>query len=164
MQQPIPLYFKYWGKASKEDGSYHLLPFHCLDVVAVADVWLQQSSVILKQTAVQTGVTEAEAKSILLFFIALHDLGKFDARFQEFLPNLRVQLQSDDYEVDSEPYQHGSYGYLHFQQEFFDSDAMKAVAGHHGFCDTTIRYFEPDADEYSSSGRNAIVGWIMQRS
>ena len=28
-----PSYFKYWGKASKnEDGSfsYHLLPYHCL--------------------------------------------------------------------------------------------------------------------------------------
>lgn len=140
-------YFKYWGKASKEDGRYHLLPYHCLDVVAVADVWLQQSSVILRQTAVQIGATKSEAKSILLFFIALHDLGKFDARFQAFVPDLRIKLQSDEYEVEPESYQHGSCGYLQFQQEFFDSDAMKAVAGHHGFCDTTIHYFEPDADE-----------------
>ncbi|MES9940168.1 MAG: HD domain-containing protein [Candidatus Thiodiazotropha sp. 6PLUC2] len=27
-------YFKYWGKASREDDSYHLLPYHCLDVAA----------------------------------------------------------------------------------------------------------------------------------
>ena len=30
------LYYQYWGKASKEDNSYHLLPYHCLDVAAVA--------------------------------------------------------------------------------------------------------------------------------
>lgn len=154
-------YFKYWGKASKEDGRYHLLPYHCLDVIAVADIWLQRSSVILKQTAIQVSVLESEAKSILLFFIALHDLGKFDARFQEFLPDLRIKLQSDDYEVEPESYQHGSYGYLHFQQELFDSDTMKAVAGHHGFCDTTIRYFEPDADEeLIEQDKKARKQWI----
>jgi len=36
----IPDYFKYWGKAEKaEEGKparYHLLPYHCLDVAAVA--------------------------------------------------------------------------------------------------------------------------------
>ncbi len=31
-------YFKYWGKAKASDEtgpSYHLLPYHCLDVVLV---------------------------------------------------------------------------------------------------------------------------------
>jgi len=154
-------YFKYWGKAFKEDGSYHLLPYHCLDVVAVADIWLLHSRVILNQSAAQLGVQESEAKAVLLFFIALHDLGKFDARFQAFIPNLRSSLQGDEYEVEPEPYQHGSMGYLHFKKEFFDSDAMKAVAGHHGFCDAGIRYFEPDADEeLIEQDRAARKQWI----
>lgn len=36
----MPNYFRYWGKARKEceEGvPYHLLPYHCLDVAAVAN-------------------------------------------------------------------------------------------------------------------------------
>jgi len=42
-------YFKYWGKAKAEEeggSAYHLLPYHCLDVAAVAYTWWQQSKVI----------------------------------------------------------------------------------------------------------------------
>ena len=50
-------YFKYWGKAQKDEVTgeyqYHLLPFHCLDVVAVADIWLTKSNVLLNQIAKQ---------------------------------------------------------------------------------------------------------------
>lgn len=144
-------YFKYWGKAKKdpehEDDDYHLLVFHCLDVVAVADIWLQRSAILLNQMAAQLDKQQEETKSIILFFIALHDLGKFDARFQEFVPKLRTLLQGDEYEVEPEAYSHGSYGYQHFIREFGESEAMKDVAGHHGYCDLSIRYFEPDADE-----------------
>jgi len=143
----ISLYFKYWGKASKEDDSYHLLPYHCLDVVAVADIWLQQSSVILSQISQQIRQSKEQSKSIVLFFIALHDLGKFDARFQNFKPKLRITLQGDDYEVDDESYSHGSYGNYYFEKEFIESDNMKAVAGHHGFYDESIRFMEPDTDD-----------------
>lgn len=141
------MYFKYWGKASKEDNRYHLLPYHCLDVVAVADSWLQQSPVLLKQISQQSGQSKQQSKAIVLFFIALHDLGKFDARFQNFLPDLRVKLQGDEYEVDDEPYRHGSYGNYYFEKEIIESGNMKAVAGHHGFYDDSIRFMPPDADE-----------------
>jgi len=142
-------YFKYWGKSerSNPNESYHLLPYHCLDVVAVADIWLQKSAVLLKQTSHQIKKSENESKKIILFFIALHDLGKFDARFQNFIPSLRHKLQGDKYEVDDEIYNHGAYGNWYFGEEFFYSDLMKAVAGHHGFCDESIRFIEPDADE-----------------
>ena len=33
-ENKIPSYYRYWGKTAK-DGSYHLLPYHCLDVAAV---------------------------------------------------------------------------------------------------------------------------------
>jgi CRISPR-associated endonuclease/helicase Cas3 len=35
MTKSTPSYYKYWGKADKDTGKYHLLPYHCLDVAAV---------------------------------------------------------------------------------------------------------------------------------
>jgi CRISPR-associated endonuclease/helicase Cas3 len=147
-------YFRYWGKASKnEDGSngsdYHLLPFHCLDVTAVADVWLDESNTLLSQMAEHLNLDKAETKKIILFFILLHDLGKFDARFQNFREDIRQQLQGSEWEVDADEayYSHGSCGYKQFCDMHDTNDAMKAVAGHHGYCDTSFSYYDPDADD-----------------
>jgi CRISPR-associated endonuclease/helicase Cas3 len=149
----IPSYFKYWGKARKvSDGDghdYHLLPYHCLDVAAVVDVWLSESKILLKKISLQLNQSEQETRSIILFFVLLHDFGKFDGRFQNFVEDIRIHLQGDLLEVEPEKYNHGSHGYLHFIQQYAHNDAMKAVAGHHGFCDTSIdrNLLEPDADE-----------------
>lgn len=52
------LYFKYWGKADKsvydELSSFHLLPYHCLDVAAVANVWLQKNNFLQKGFSLQS--------------------------------------------------------------------------------------------------------------
>ena len=62
---------------------YHLLLYHCLDVAAaVADVWWQQSSSIRQRFIGMTGLDEQQTQAWLLFFIALHDYGKFDLRFR----------------------------------------------------------------------------------
>ena len=149
----IPSYFKYWGKAKKDPlqsgADYHLLPYHCLDVAAVADIWLTESRTLLKQIAIQINCLESDAKAIILFYVLLHDLGKFDARFQNYVEEIRVQLQGEEFEVEPEKYAHGSHGYLHFMKSNGHNEAMKAVAGHHGYCDTSIdrNLAEPDADE-----------------
>tara|TARA_R110001606_G_scaffold398291_1_gene576963 strand:- start:855 stop:3278 length:2424 start_codon:yes stop_codon:yes gene_type:complete len=148
-----PSYFKYWGKAKKVSGGsghdYHLLPYHCLDVAAVVEVWLNESGVLLKQISHQISKSEQYTRSIILFFVLLHDLGKFDARFQNFVEEIRILLQGDEFEVESEKYNHGSHGYLHFIQIYDHNEAMKAVAGHHGYCDTSIdrNLLDPDSDE-----------------
>jgi CRISPR-associated endonuclease/helicase Cas3 len=144
--------FRYWGKASKDPNYthlYHLLPYHCMDVAAVADNWLQLSHVLLKHIALSLDKTESEARAIVLFYVLLHDLGKFDARFQNFREDIRASLQGDQYEVEPEKYSHGSHGYLHFIQAYGHNKAMKAVAGHHGYCDTSIDrdLIDPDADD-----------------
>ncbi len=36
MTDSLSSYYRYWGKAEKEGPGYHLLPYHCLDVAAVA--------------------------------------------------------------------------------------------------------------------------------
>lgn len=150
----IPSYFKYWGKAKKDENGedcpdYHLLPYHCLDVAAVADVWLDESNTLLQQVTSYLNVAPKKSKQICLFFILLHDLGKFDARFQNFREDIRQILQGDEWEVDPDPtyYSHGSCGYRQFCEMFDTNDAMKAVAGHHGYCDTSFKYDDPDADE-----------------
>lgn len=149
----VPSYFKYWGKARKDPvtngADYHLLVYHCLDVAAVADVWLSESRVLLKQIAQQISHSEQDTRAILLFYVLLHDLGKFDARFQNFVEDIRIKLQGSEFEVESEKYNHGSHGYLHFIQLYGHNEAMKSVAGHHGFCDTSIdrNLLDPDADD-----------------
>lgn len=74
----------YWGKALKgeKNAPYHLLVYHVLDVAAVAEVWWRHSSVIRQRFNHATGLDEAQTHAWTLFFIALHDYGKWDIRFQ----------------------------------------------------------------------------------
>lgn len=82
--------FEFWGKARKADyqseaeyqAKFHFLPYHCLDVAAVAEVWIAQSPSLIKQFAKRLGCSESEAKAWVLFFVALHDLGKHLPQFQ----------------------------------------------------------------------------------
>ncbi len=171
------LYYKYWGKASSdnEDGAkYHLLPYHCLDVAAVADVWWRQSSSIRHRFIGMTGLNEQQTRGWLLFFIALHDYGKFDLRFQRKAPKA---WQAVNRELSEKPaqlngfeikeYYHGPAGLYWFYQDlkerftsgdgFYaeDNDDWEAwyswlapVVGHHGIVpDEHIK----DSQKYSLS-------------
>ena len=41
-EKELKSYYRYWGKAEKDGPGYHLLPYHCLDVAAVAArVWVE---------------------------------------------------------------------------------------------------------------------------
>ena len=126
-----------------------MLVFHCLDVAAVADVWLEESNTLLAQISSYLNTTQEQAKQICLFFILLHDLGKFDARFQNFREDIRQILQGDEWEVEPDPtyYSHGSCGYKQFCEMYDTNEAMKAVAGHHGYCDTSFSYSDPETDD-----------------
>lgn len=60
------LYYQYWGKAKAGEGegaAYHLLPYHCLDVVAVADIWWQSSPTIRHSFIRSTGLPEDQARA-----------------------------------------------------------------------------------------------------
>ncbi len=80
-------YFRYWGKARKDQDQqgddYHLLPYHSLDVAAVAARWWDHDhSANLRRGFLTDSVDEKRVRAWMLFFIALHDIGKFDVRFQ----------------------------------------------------------------------------------
>ena len=156
------LYYQYWGKAKANEGTgvaYHLLPYHCLDVVAVADIWWRSSPSIRRSFITSTCLSEKQARAWMMFFIALHDYGKFDLRFQRKAPeawrqvnpelsNLGTKLSTDQIKN----YYHGSAGLYWFYQDnnerfdqgdddfcFDDNDEWESwlswlapVAGHHG--------------------------------
>ena len=162
MRDQRALYYKYWGKAKKNDGAkvaYHLLPYHCLDVVAVADIWWQSSPSIRRSFITSTGLPEEQARAWVMFFIALHDYGKFDLRFQRKAPEAWKKVNSELSSVGTKlsmdqikNYYHGSAGLYWFYQDnnerfgqgdddfcFDDNDEWEVwlswlapVAGHHG--------------------------------
>jgi CRISPR-associated endonuclease/helicase Cas3 len=128
------LYFKYWGKASKEDNSYHLLPYHCLDVTAVASLWWDRSQAIQRGFSRYSGQYSAQQmKAWVIFFIALHDYGKFDVRFQRKAVSVWEILQAEAGKApalsiaECKSYDHGSAGLYWFAQdrEKGEADANK---------------------------------------
>lgn len=83
----------YWGKAGKcgDRGSYHPLVFHCLDVAACGQVYLDRNPGLLHQLACWLGLDEASTRQLLVFLLAVHDLGKFAESFQYKVPELVEQ-------------------------------------------------------------------------
>ncbi len=89
-------YFRYWGKARREDQPgepYHLLPYHCLDVAAVGTVLLQSHQPFRQGLSRLTGLDEKEFFHWTVFLLALHDIGKFSVSFQQLRPDLLKTLQ-----------------------------------------------------------------------
>lgn len=153
-------YFRYWGKARKEgeDGpAYHLLPYHCLDVAAVASAWWDASTAIRRNCLASFKYHDFDQRQLrawVMFFIALHDLGKFDLRFQlkapEALAAAWQPLGKEDHGLaakDITGFDHGWAGMAWANQEYrqwFGRDDcdreiwsrwqpwLAAVTGHHG--------------------------------
>lgn len=89
-------YYQYWGKAMPEHGmhsQYHLLVYHSLDVAAVGVAYLKQSPVFLKSCCALLRCSESAFLSWAVFFLALHDLGKFSYTFQAQRGDLLKELQ-----------------------------------------------------------------------
>lgn len=106
-------YYQYWGKAGSGTGntaSYHLLPYHCLDVAAVGKVLLQSHPPIRQGLMLLTGLNEAELIRWAVFFLALHDIGKFAVSFQGLRPDL---LEAQQQRKSNKPYteRHDCLGY-----------------------------------------------------
>ncbi len=85
-------YYKYWGKTDS-GGNYHLLVYHSLDVAAVGKVWLEGNPGFVTRAAKALGISEAAFTGWFLFFLALHDAGKFSVTFQNLQPDLFEKLQ-----------------------------------------------------------------------
>jgi len=174
------LYYRYWGKASREDGSHHLLPYHCLDVAAVGQVLLSKSPRLLKRLSHLTGMDEKSFIRWMTFFLALHDLGKFADAFQNLRPDILSKLQRRESKCRYSE-RHDSLGYFFWQEslraEFKAAGILKtistgrhrsneeeaikfwmrAVTGHHGQPPNAIHslmrdFFELPQDTEAATG------------
>ncbi|WP_292463826.1 CRISPR-associated helicase/endonuclease Cas3 [Methanolobus sp.] len=172
--------YKYWGKA--EELYWHLLPYHSMDVAAVADQWWENSPSIRQSFSHETGLSEEQAYAWVMFFIALHDFGKFDIRFQ--MKNL--DLATENYKINlpagirSKDYFHGDEGYKWFVLEsedlyFRDVDYKRqrwlqnwfaSVAGHHGSIPTNAEPNLPPFVDESIKMQDCIARqkWVQELS
>ncbi len=82
---------RYWGKSDK-DGGFHLLPYHSLDVAAVGHVLLRMRPAWKAALARVAGASERGLAGSVVFFLALHDLGKFAEGFQGLRSDLVERL------------------------------------------------------------------------
>lgn len=93
--------YNYWGKASLTDESFHLLAYHCLDAAAMGQILLQRlfQKGYHEDVLTQNITCDKEISiSLITFFIALHDLGKFSKGFQNIRPNTVKILHGELYE------------------------------------------------------------------
>ena len=151
-----PSCFQYWGKAqpaSEEAERCHLLPYHCLDVAAVAFVYVRRNPVFLRQLMATTQIgSEDQLQRWLAFWLALHDLGKFSEAFQGQRPDLFIGLRGRAANAArSYRLRHDSLGMLYWrdvlsevaaEQSWFGQETgalldgldcwARAVTGHHG--------------------------------
>ena len=89
--------YRYWGKARPKtvDGAqWHLLAYHSLDVAATGRVYLEKHDQLRRTLATTLNLDEDTFLAWTVFFLALHDLGKFAEGFQNQQPALFQKLQS----------------------------------------------------------------------
>ena len=151
-----PSYYRYWGKAKRngedEGEAYHLLVYHSLDVAAVGYTLLQQHESLLQHLTQLTGMDTEDFKKWAVFFLSLHDLGKFADSFQALSPESQKTLQQRE-STRSYSVRHDTLGFHLWKQVLrkeFESlkiippkkgkrptthpvaDWIGAVTGHHG--------------------------------
>ena len=139
-------YFNYWGKAnpkSSKSASYHLLPYHCLDVAAVGWHLLADTSALCLRLSAQLGISPAWLQCFFTYCLMLHDFGKFARAFQNLAPSLSSRLVPYAGECVYRE-RHDSLGFLLWKNiltkrlsDIFPAPAkiepwMEVVCGHHG--------------------------------
>ncbi|GAB3477096.1 CRISPR-associated helicase Cas3' [Marinomonas epiphytica] len=146
-QQEFAPYFYYWGKAQKKElggkgGPYHLLPYHSLDVAAVGSFLLAPNRELTKNIAALLELEPEEVTKLFVFFLALHDLGKFSSAFQALFddPTGYLFKAQPNRQYDGKDYRHDLLG-LYFWDAIRDLDELypRPVKYHEeGECSQTL--------------------------
>src|ERR1043165_1667951 len=81
---------RYWGKADPEQArlgvSHHTVLGHCLDVAACAAALIDGNPVLRSHLCTALDVSATECALTVAAFVAIHDVGKLDTRFQRKSP------------------------------------------------------------------------------
>lgn len=182
--RPPLTYYAFWGK-SDDEGGFHLLPYHCLDVAAVGRAFLTTNDCIRQRLAGMLECSEDNLVSWAVFFLGLHDIGKFARHFQALQPELFRTLRGESadlpyvrhdilgevlWRTHLRPYC-AKHGYLDITQErrrSYDTSAdywLHAMIGHHGkpvsATDQSVRevpstYFP---DSVMAAAESFLVDW-----
>lgn len=92
-------YFGYWAKTNTttpSEPSCHLLPYHSLDVAAVADVYLSLNKPLRIELAHRLHLEPDKFQKFFVYCLALHDIGKFARSFQGLVELPGIALVSPD--------------------------------------------------------------------
>lgn len=111
-------YYRYWGKALPSGGTgaeYHLLVYHSLDVAAVGSVLLERFPALTQALASSLGLSPHLVRTWAVYFLALHDIGKFAASFQDLAPDVRRLLQGQRISRGY-PTRHDTLGYAFWRE------------------------------------------------
>lgn len=130
-EQETTLIFNYWGKADPAcslEQKWHPLAYHSMDVAVVAASWWDASPTIQRTFLSAFGCTPLQQNRLrawVLFFTALHDIGKFDVRFQLKAPDALAAawrpLGTEDHGIsprDITGFDHGWAGMAWANQEY----------------------------------------------
>lgn len=120
--------YKYWGKAEGED-KFHLLVYHCLDVASVGKEWINENPSFLEQSARAWGLSENIFKNFFLFFLTLHDIGKFEISFQNLRPDLLKKLKNKENVDAVYGVRHDQWGYIYYEKIIKDRLYQKYFSG-----------------------------------
>ncbi|GAA2932942.1 CRISPR-associated helicase/endonuclease Cas3 [Streptomyces enissocaesilis] len=153
-----------WGKFDRATLMAYSLLFHLIDVGAVAAVLWDRFLTPSQRNVISAGfeVPQEQARSLVSFLAAMHDIGKLIPNFQFCEPSARIRL-GDDLLADTGPVVNVPHarasmhaglrllGELGFAVGGNDSPAVRAaqcLGGHHG------RFLQLDVDG-AASGRRA---------
>jgi CRISPR-associated endonuclease/helicase Cas3 len=146
----IASYFFYWGKAQKKEldnkgDPYHLLPYHSLDVAAVGEILLAPDTELAKNISELLDLKPQEVTKLFVFFLALHDLGKFASAFQAlFKDELHYLFAANpNRQYDGREFRHDLLG-LYFWDKIRDRDELYSRSlsfEEEGECSQTLMVF-----------------------
>jgi CRISPR-associated endonuclease/helicase Cas3 len=117
---------------------------HCIDVAACAFTIIEFNKILRARFAQAMGVDHAAVAPTMAALCSIHDIGKFDTRFQRKVPVIADRLRPHTVGIGTQHYDHGTEGFRQIEDDEQASahlvtrlgpcalTLLRAVCGHHG--------------------------------